>query len=70
MRVKELLTPRQKRLADFWEGMEGTALPAGIWNQVVLAYLRDKELSVPRQARASSTSPWPTRAERSGTPST
>ena len=51
MRVKERLTPRQKRLADFWEGMEGTALPAGIWNQVVLEYLRDKNLSVPRQAR-------------------
>jgi len=51
MRVKERLTPRQKRLADFWEGMEGTALPAGVWNQVALAYVRDKKLSVPRQAR-------------------
>ncbi len=51
MRVKEGLTPRQKRLADFWEGMEGTALPAGIWDQVVLEYIRDKNLSVPRQAR-------------------
>ncbi len=51
MRVKARLTPRQKRRAEFWEGMEGTALPAGIWNQVVLAYVRDKKLSVPRQAR-------------------
>lgn len=51
MRVKERLTPRQKQLADFWEGMEGTALPAGIWNQVVLQYIPDKNLSVPRQAR-------------------
>ncbi len=51
MRVKEQLTPDQKRAADFWEGMEGTALPAGIWNQVALAYLPDKNLSVPRQAR-------------------
>ncbi|MBA3301125.1 MAG: hypothetical protein H0T15_04590 [Thermoleophilaceae bacterium] len=52
MRVKERLTTRQKRLADFWEGMEGTALPAGIWNQVLLEYIPDKNLSVPRQARA------------------
>jgi len=51
MRVTEQLTPKQKRAADFWEGMEGTALPAGIWNQVALAYLPDKRLSVPRQAR-------------------
>lgn len=51
MKVKEQLTPRQKRLADFWEGMEGTALPAGIWNRVAIAYVRDMELSVPRQAR-------------------
>ncbi|MDQ3720890.1 MAG: phosphatase PAP2 family protein, partial [Actinomycetota bacterium] len=52
MRAKERLTPRQRRIADFWEGMEGTALPAGIWNQVVLAYLDDeKPLSVSRQAR-------------------
>lgn len=51
MRVKERLTPRQKRLADFWEGMEGTALPAGIWNQVTVEYVREKNLSVPRQAR-------------------
>ncbi len=52
MKVKEQLTPRQKRLADFWEGMEGTALPAGIWNRVAIEYIRDKELSIPRQARA------------------
>jgi len=52
MKVKERLTPRQKRLADFWEGMEGTALPAGIWNRVAIEYMRDKKLSVPRQARA------------------
>ncbi|MDQ3719630.1 MAG: phosphatase PAP2 family protein [Actinomycetota bacterium] len=51
MRVKERLTPEQKRAADFWEGMEGTALPAGVWNQVAVAYLPDKKLSVPRQVR-------------------
>jgi hypothetical protein len=52
MRVTENLTPRQKRLAQFWEGMEGTALPAGIWNRVAIEYVRDVKLSVPRQARA------------------
>jgi membrane-associated phospholipid phosphatase len=52
MRVTENLTPRQKEVAEFWEGMEGTALPAGIWNQVTVEYLRDKDVSVPRQTRA------------------
>ncbi|MDQ4049848.1 MAG: hypothetical protein M3131_10800, partial [Actinomycetota bacterium] len=42
MRTKEQLTPRQKRLADFWEGMEGTALPHGIWDRVLIEYMRDK----------------------------
>ncbi len=51
MRVKEQLTTEQKRLADFWEGMEGTALPAGIWNRVAVEYVRDETLSVARQAR-------------------
>ena len=51
MRAKENLTPRQKRLADFWEGMEGTALPHGIWNRVLLEYVRDKKQSVPEQVR-------------------
>jgi len=51
MRVKERLTPEQKRLAKFWEAGPGTALPAGVWNRVAIAYARDKELSVPRQAR-------------------
>ena len=51
MRVKEQLTPRQKQLAKFWEAGPGTALPAGVWNRVVLAYARSQNLSVPRQAR-------------------
>ena len=51
MKVKEDLTPEQKRLADFWEGMEGTALPAGIWNRVAIEYARDKDQTVPEQAR-------------------
>ena len=51
MRVKEELTTEQKKIAKFWEGGPGTALPAGIWNRVALAYARNKDLSVPRQAR-------------------
>jgi membrane-associated phospholipid phosphatase len=51
MRVKENLTAKQKRVAKFWEAGQGTVLPAGVWNQVVIAYARRKELSVPRQAR-------------------
>ena len=51
MRVKEALTPHQKRIAKFWEAGPGTALPAGVWNKVVIAYVRDEPLSVPRQAR-------------------
>ena len=51
MRVKERLTPAQKKLAKFWEAGPGTALPAGVWNRVVLAYVRDRDLSVPRQTR-------------------
>ena len=51
MRAKEQLSPRQKRLADFWEGMEGTALPHGIWDRVLIEHMRDKRQSVPEQAR-------------------
>jgi membrane-associated phospholipid phosphatase len=51
MRVKEALTPEQKKLAKFWEAGPGTALPAGVWNKVAIAYTRNKTLSVPRQAR-------------------
>jgi len=49
--AKAHLTPRQKRIARFWAGGQGTALPPGIWNQVVLAYLRRAPESVPRTAR-------------------
>ena len=51
IRVKQALTPRQKRIAKFWEAGPGTALPAGVWNRVVIEYARDHELSVPRQTR-------------------
>lgn len=38
--IKDSLTDEQKRIAKFWEGAAGTALPAGILNQVVLCQLR------------------------------
>ena len=51
MRVKENLTAEQKKTAKFWEAGPGTALPAGVWNKVVIAYARRKKLSVPEQTR-------------------
>ncbi|MEX2619994.1 MAG: phosphatase PAP2 family protein [Egibacteraceae bacterium] len=50
--VDQNLTEEQKAIARFWEGGEGTALPPGIWNEVVLAFLADQRLSLPRAARA------------------
>ncbi len=50
--VKANLTEDQKRLATFWAGGQGTPLPAGIWNEVTLAYLRDRQLNTPRGERA------------------
>jgi hypothetical protein len=45
------LTDDQRRIAKFWEGAEGTPLPAGILNQVVLDDVRNRGLSVPETAR-------------------
>ncbi len=50
--VKNNLTPDQKRAATFWAGGEGTPLPAGVWNQVTLAYLRDRKPTEPQAERA------------------
>lgn len=50
--VSQNLTEEEKRIAIFWEGGEGTALPPGIWNEVALAFLSDQELSTPQAARA------------------
>jgi membrane-associated phospholipid phosphatase len=49
--AKAHLTPDQTKAAKFWAGGQGTALPPGIWNQVVLAYMRRSPLSIPRTAR-------------------
>jgi membrane-associated phospholipid phosphatase len=51
IRIKRELSPRQRRLARFWEGGEGTSLPPGIWIRVMTSYLRDRRLSTARAAR-------------------
>ena len=49
--VKKSLTEEQKKAATFWAGGQGTPLPAGIWNQVTVAYLRDLKPSHPQAER-------------------
>ena len=49
--AQEQLTPEQRKAAEFWAGGDGTALPAGIWNQVALAHMRRAPLTIPRMAR-------------------
>jgi hypothetical protein len=39
------LTAEQRRIAEFWAGGEGTPLPPGIWNQVVIRLLRERRAS-------------------------
>lgn len=52
IQVKNDLTEDQKRLATFWAGGQGTPLPAGVWNKVALAYLKDRKPGTPRGERA------------------
>lgn len=49
--ISRNLTPEQKRIAQFWAGGEGTSLPPGVWNEVILAYVKRDRLSTPRAAR-------------------
>ncbi len=49
--AKRNLTAAQRKAALFWAGGQGTALPPGIWNQVVLGYLRREPQSIPRETR-------------------
>ena len=51
VRIKANLTEEQKRAATYWAGGQGTPLPAGIWNNVTLAYLRDLKPSEPQMER-------------------
>ncbi|CAN5500214.1 hypothetical protein BH20ACT2_BH20ACT2_01150 [soil metagenome] len=50
--AQDALTEEQRRAATYWAGGEGTPLPAGIWNEVTLAYLRDTRPTTPRAERA------------------
>lgn len=51
VRAQDELTEKQKRAAKFWQGGDGTALPPGIWIQVVLEQLRKEPLTTPRASR-------------------
>ncbi len=45
MQIGDQLTEEQKRIAKFWEGGEGTSLPPGIWNRVVIDFLEEHPVS-------------------------
>ncbi len=49
--IRANLTPKQKGIATFWAGGQGTPLPPGVWNQVMFSYMRGTHLSVPSQTR-------------------
>ena len=49
--VKNALTEEQKKAATFWAGGQGTPLPAGVWMNVLLAYLRDQVPTEPHAER-------------------
>ncbi len=49
--IKENLTDERRDIARFWEGGEGTPLPPGVWNEVVLGYLRDERAGGPETVR-------------------
>ena len=51
VRIRKNLTDEQKDIAEFWAGGQGTPLPAGVWDQVMLEYVPGQGLSVPRQTR-------------------
>jgi hypothetical protein len=50
--VGRRLSPERKALAAFWAGGEGTPLPAGIWNQILLRYTAREAWDTARTARA------------------
>jgi hypothetical protein len=45
------LTDDQRRIAKFWEGGQGTPLPPGIWNRIVLDYLAQHGADGPQSVR-------------------
>ncbi len=50
--VGRTLTPEQQRIAKFWEGAEGTELPAGIALRVAMEDIEAARWTVPRVTRA------------------
>ncbi|MEW6154084.1 MAG: hypothetical protein AB1673_08875 [Actinomycetota bacterium] len=58
--IKNNLTPEQAAIAKFWEGAEGTPLPAGIVNEVYFEDLREAATAGEPSQRA--TLPWLARA--------
>ncbi|MGI8686744.1 MAG: phosphatase PAP2 family protein [Acidimicrobiales bacterium] len=51
VKAKANLTEEQRKAAVYWAGGQGTPLPAGIWNEVTIAYLRDLKPSEPQAER-------------------
>jgi membrane-associated phospholipid phosphatase len=49
--AKNALTADQRKAATFWAGGQGTPLPAGVWVNVLLAYLRNELPSEPKSER-------------------
>lgn len=49
--TKAALTEDQKKAATFWAGGQGTPLPAGVWMNVLLAYLRNELPTEPKSER-------------------
>ncbi len=49
--TKKTLTEEQKKAATFWAGGQGTPLPAGVWMNVLLAYLRNELPTEPKAER-------------------
>ena len=52
MTIEQDLSDEQRRIARYWEGGEGTPLPAGILNGIALQLLRDHHASGPEAVRA------------------
>jgi membrane-associated phospholipid phosphatase len=58
--IQKNLTPEQQRIAKYWEGAEGTSLPAGVVNETYTQDLREaathsdpaKRMTIPESARA------------------
>jgi len=50
--IERGLSEGQKRVARYWEGGEGTPLPAGIWNRIVVDHLTDRGATGAESVRA------------------